>query len=123
MKIYLICPVRLADTETQYKLSEYVKKLESEGHEVYYPRRDTPQDLDDFAVNAANRDGVRWCDEAHIWYMSESQGIHFDMGMAFILDKPLYVVHNVLGIDEYSQSYPEMLYLWEKEYSRVAATN
>ena len=120
MKIYLICPVRLADEETQQELAEYVETLENQGHQVYYPRRDTDESLDDLRINLANRSGVRWADEVHIYYMSESQGIHFDMGMAFMADKPLYIVKTVSTTDSYAKSYPKMLVQWQEEYSTIA---
>ena len=44
MKIFLISPVRNAESETQKRIAEYVASLEDIGHQVHWPIRDTKQD-------------------------------------------------------------------------------
>ena len=56
------------------------------------------------------------CDEAHLIFNSESNGVHFDLGMAFALNKPIKVGFNcsIDGDDEYSNSYLKMIKKMEK---------
>jgi hypothetical protein len=55
---------------------------------VYFPPRDTPQD-DDTGLNICLRmaQQIRLADRVDIWYATDSQGVHFDLGCAFILGK------------------------------------
>ena len=118
MNIYLISPVRLG--ESSYA-SRYVEELQQQGHKVYYPHRDTRQDDDTgFRICLENYFGIASADEVHVVYNANSQGQHFDLGIAFALGKPLKVV----TVEEAeSQSYPEqrggksylrMMSEWEK---------
>jgi len=123
MKIFLICPVRLGE---EAEVLNYVEKLESEGHEVHYPPRDTDQlDLETggYKICQRNLAGIEWADEVHIWYRGDSQGIHFDMGMAFALNKRIKI-SNLDGIYDHrpkgyenvkdaSKSFPKMMQYWE----------
>ena len=54
------------------------------------------------------------CDEVHIFYNPDSQGTHFDMGVAFAYRRKIVVVENV----EYGpgKSYPRMLDEWAAIY-------
>ena len=81
----------------------YAKGLEDDGHDTYVPCRDTvqvPPDKteEDLKLNwereilAQNLKGVIWCDEAHcIWDLS-SLGTIFDLGCAYALGKPIFIV-------------------------------
>ena len=96
MKIYMICPVRERTKEESGKLKAYVKSLESEGHDVYFPGRDTefpeapiygPQ------IAEANRLKMVQSDEARVWYVPTSQGSSMDVGMAFAYGLPWKVAN------------------------------
>jgi hypothetical protein len=92
-KIFLICPVREVTPDEQRFLINYVARLESEGHRVHYPPRDTNQ-KDDVGLNICmqNRDGIRNSDEVHIYWNGKSSGSKFDFGMAFMAGKPIRLV-------------------------------
>jgi len=110
MKIFIICTVRGASEEYKKKLEDYVAKLESKGNQVHLPHRDTNQQASGFEICSQNADAIYDSDEVHIFYNPDSQGTHFDMGVAFAYSKKIVVVENV----EYGpgKSYPRMLDEW-----------
>ena len=92
MKITIICSVRKGTPEW---IADYVHSMESIGHTVYFPPRDTPQD-DPTGLNICLRmcQQIRLADEVHICYAADSQGVHFDMGMTFALGKKWKLVND-----------------------------
>jgi len=110
-RIFIICPIRNASSEFIDKVYKYVDSLEKNGHKVYFPHRDTDQNGKGIDICEQNRNGIEKSDEVHIFYDSKSQGVHFDMGMAFMLGKPIKIVEN----EKYGKgkSYPRMLKEWE----------
>lgn len=113
MRIFIICPVRLADEKTRKKLEEYTKKLESDGHKVHLPHRDTNQNTTEYNICNENMTAIKYADEVHIFYMKESTGIHFDMGVTFALNKKIVVVQN--GEIVPGKNFPNMLNEWESK--------
>jgi hypothetical protein len=115
MKIFLICTVRLGVTEFSKK---YVEKLESEGHKVHFPPRDTNQidPLKGFNICIDNSKAIKESDEVHVIYNPKSQGIHFDLGVAWALGKKIKVVNPEEFPEEKSQnkSFLNMMEIWEK---------
>jgi nucleoside 2-deoxyribosyltransferase len=92
MKIFVITPVRGGVPPA---VSAYVRRLEAQGHTVFFPPRDTDQTDDGIGLNIcrANRRWIELADEVHVWWNPESTGSHFDLGMAFALRKPLRLVN------------------------------
>ena len=113
MKIFIICSVRGADDDYRKKLEEYVEQLEDNGHEVHLPHRDTDQNARGYDICRTNAKAIKNADEVHIFYNPESQGTHFDMGVAFALKKTITVIENVKY--EKGKSYARMLTEWEDE--------
>lgn len=113
-KIFIICTVRGASEEYKKKLEDYVAKLESEGNQVHLPHRDTNQTASGYEICKQNARAIAMCDEVHIFYNPDSQGTHFDMGVAFAYGHKIVVVENV----EYGpgKSYPRMLDEWAAIY-------
>lgn len=105
MKVVIICSVRSGTPQDVY---EYVSRLENEGHNVYLPPRDTPQD-DLTGLNICLRmcQQIRLADEVHIFYNKDSQGIHFDMGCAFALGKKWRLINNPM--DDHKKSYIKVI--------------
>lgn len=105
MRIVIICSVR---NGTPNEVYDYVSSLEKQGHSVYFPPRDTPQ-KSSTGVDIGRR--MRWAiqkaDEVHIHYSPQSQGIHFDMGMAFALKKRWKLVNQ--PIDSSDKSYIKVI--------------
>jgi len=112
-KIFIICSVRGASSEYQQKLEDYVAKLESEGHHVHLPHRDTNQEATGYEITSQNFKAIFNADEVHIFYSSSSQGTHFDMGVSFALRKKIVIVEN----EEFGpgKSYARMLTEWVKD--------
>lgn len=85
--VFLICPVRNADSEQKKRLEEYISRLESEGKIVYYPARDTDQvDSTGYRICCDNRQAIYEAKEVHLFYDPTSQGSLFDLGMTFMAD-------------------------------------
>lgn len=92
MRIIIICSVR---NGTPQEIYNYVTGLEKSGHQVYFPPRDTPQNDPtglDICLRMCNQ--IRLADEVHVFYSSDSQGVHFDLGCAFALGKKWKLVNN-----------------------------
>jgi len=114
MKIFIICSVRGASKEYKDKLEKYVAELEKEGHFVHLPHRDTKQDASGINICRQNREEIKKADVIHLFYSKESEGTHFDMGMAFMAGKNIIVAKNI----EYGpgKSFARMAEEeWEKE--------
>jgi nucleoside 2-deoxyribosyltransferase len=112
MKIFIICSVRGSTDEYKSKLEYYVQMLEKNKNEVHLPHRDTNQDASGIEICRQNKEAIMSADEVHIFYSSKSQGTHFDMGVAFALNKTIMVVEN----EKYGpgKSYARMLSEWER---------
>lgn len=68
-RIFLICPVRGVDQETEKAVANYVQKLESEGTEVHWPARDTDQgDPHGWNICSQNFSAMLSAEEVHVWY-------------------------------------------------------
>lgn len=90
MNVYIICPVRPGISK---RATAYAKKLEDEGHTVFYPPRDVNQgDPVGLSICTSERSAIERADEVHVFYMCRSQGTHFDLGMAFALRKPIKII-------------------------------
>lgn len=114
MKIYLICPVRLATDKNREYLNAYVDYLEKEGNDVYYPARDNPYEKIDKAggmICKANESAIVWSDEVHIYWIEESTGSKFDLGLTFAYQKPI-VILNDIEVDRDKPSFTNLLNSW-----------
>jgi len=111
MKIFIICTVRSASAEYKKKLYDYVADLESKGHTVHLPPRDTNQEANGIDICKENATAIYDSNEVHVFYNSISQGTHFDMGVAFAFGKRITIIENeeiTMG-----KSFPRMLAEWE----------
>jgi len=96
MKVYLICPVRLATEHSTTFASSYVKRLEDNGHKVFWPQRDVNQsDPTGVKIVETELDAIRDADEVHIIWNKNSVGSHFDLGAAMALNKPIFLAHSI----------------------------
>lgn len=112
MRIFVICSVRGAWPHYVDRLNDYVEELESTGHTVHFPHRDTNQNETGINICRQNKQAIIDADEVHIFYNSKSQGTHFDMGMAFAMNKKIKVIENESFGN--GKSYPRMLSEWDK---------
>ena len=111
LNIFIICSVRGMPEEYREKLEDYVNALEEIGHNVHLPHRDTDQKETGINICRINSRAIFKADEIHIFYSGKSTGTHFDMGVAFALNKPLIIVENE-EFDE-GKSFARMLTEWE----------
>lgn len=93
-RIFIICPVRGITAEEDKFLLGYVSQLKSSGYNVHYPKNDTNQH-DSIGLNicSQNKEAIRNADEIHIYYNPTSTGSVFDVGMAFMADKPVIIIN------------------------------
>ncbi len=118
MNIYVACPVRLGISR---HATTYVDKLEKQGHTVFYPPRDVDQhDESGLNICKTERLAIQNCDEVHTFYDARSQGIHFDLGIAFALYKPIkFIMVLVEGHPDYdtgdTKGYLPALRAYEEE--------
>jgi len=121
MNIFIICTVRDATEEYLKRLEDYVGKLNAQGHYVHFPPRDTNQKDEEtggYRICSDNRIGIIWADEVHISYNEKSTGTHFDLGMAFALNKKIHVF-DCPPIDEsIPKSFPKMMRYWENTHAK-----
>ena len=93
-KVFIIHSMGMSD-----EALEHARQLELQLHETYVPCRDTaqepgPDDPEDFekVILAKNLEGIKWADEVHLIWDLSSMGSMFDLGSAYALGKPIYVV-------------------------------
>ncbi len=114
MRIYIICPVRYISMQWQDGLTRYTQILESQGHIVHLPFRDTPQeDLTGLAICKEHAQAMRECDEVHIAYDGKSEGCLFDLGMAFVLQKSIHPITGYFPRLTSGKSYSNMVWAYE----------
>jgi hypothetical protein len=115
MKIYLICPVRNITEQQSEEIKKYVELLELDGHEVHYPPRDVNQnDETGYNICVAHRFAMINCDRVDIFWDVRSSGSHFDLGMAFVLDKEVKLVKEFVE-DNNGKSYLKVIKKMEEE--------
>lgn len=117
--VFLICSVRNASDELKSEMADYVKSLEDEGTSVYYPVRDTDQTMRGIDICRKSATEISKAKEVHVFYLSESQGTHFDMGISFVLNKPIHIVKNVPLLENGKKCYQRVLVEWEKEGAQM----
>jgi|GEM_PF-2099578 len=109
MKAFLICPVRGKDPKKYFGLLAELSKF---GLQVYCPALDTNQD---------DPNGLRICEDNLLALMAakivlviwdgESQGVLFDLGMAFALRKPIVSIY--LPPPTAGKSFQNMVIEWQ----------
>lgn len=99
--VFLICKVRNATENDLQKQSDYVLNLESSNFRVYYPPRDTDQnDKIGNSICTKNYQSMKTSKMVHIYIPDDeilSEGMLFDFGMAFALNKKI-VLTNVKSL-------------------------
>lgn len=115
MKIFIICTVRGASEEYERMLWNYVSDLEMLGHTVHLPMRDTEQadETGGYIICEENAAAISDADEVHISYNDASLGTHFDLGVAFILDKKIHVFDQKEIDEDMPKSFQKMIRYWE----------
>ena len=91
MNIYIICAVRNASEEKIDEIRRYVEfRRALDGHHVHFPPDDVKQDdPTGEGICSAHRIAMLLADEVHVFWHVESSGSHFDLGMAYALNKKI----------------------------------
>lgn len=111
MKTFLICPVRGVSIEDT---RDIVDGLERTGWTVHWPPRDTPQnDITGLEICKTNRMAIEGADAVHVVWDGKSQGCLFDLGMAFMMRKPLHLIQ-IPDASE-GKSFQNMMRAWSDE--------
>ncbi len=93
-RVFLICPVRDVTEEEKKFIDNYVAGLEADGYKVHNPHRDTNQnDPIGYKICGENRKAIIEADEVHIYFKPKSKGTLFDLGMAFMSQKPVKLIN------------------------------
>lgn len=107
-RTFLICPVRGVDPAESEAV---VKQLEADGWTVHWPPRDTNQNDDvGLSICSDNRAAIIRADCVHVIWDGKSQGVLFDLGMAFALAKRIHVVS--LPKLTHNKSFQNMVQAW-----------
>ena len=103
MRICIVCPVRKGTPQAVF---DHVKKLEVAGHIVFFPVWDIGGPMPETDICQRMLMELDLANEVHVWYEPNSQGVHFDMGMLFVLqsERPRQVkwlnpVENPIGYE------------------------
>jgi len=116
--IFLIRPVRNCAPEFRASIEAYVAQLETQGHIVHDPPRDTNQnDRTGLRICKDNRAAIEAADEVHFIWDGASQGCLFDLGMAFALRKKVVPVVGMVPRMSKSKSFQNMVYDLAEELS------
>lgn len=90
LRLFLACPVRGIDPSQSKSVA---LSLEAEGFSVHWPPRDTEQDDDSgYRICKQNLAAIQAADLVAVIWDGQSQGVLFDLGMAFALGKPLKII-------------------------------
>ena len=112
MKVFIICPVRLATNSVNQMLDIYTTELEDDGITVHLPKRDTKQTSSSYDISIQNTKAIRAADEVHIFYDPKSTGTHFDLGTSFALCKKMKLIKLINCKFTEKESYQNMIRDW-----------
>ena len=109
MKIHLICPVRGVTEEQQKEIDDYAAQLEKEGHTVHNPKYAVDQDdATGMGICAGHLLSMQSANRVDVFWDVNSKGSHFDLGMAFALNKAIKLV-KIYQPDNEGKSYVKVM--------------
>lgn len=118
MKIHLICPVRGVTDEQQKEIDDYAKSLETQGHTVHNPKYAVDQDDETgYRICWGHLQSMKIANRVDIFWDVTSKGSHFDVGMAFAMNKAIKLV-KAYQPDNEGKSYLKVLQEYQKETER-----
>ena len=69
---------------------------------------------DSLKICEDNRFAMEHSDEVHVWYEPTSQGSVFDIGMAFVMRKPVFLVNPSAVVPTDSKSYNNLVIILDQ---------
>ncbi len=119
MKIHLICPVRNVTEEQQKEIDDYCKSLETKGHTVHNPKYAVDQDdATGYNICKGHLDSMLVANRVDVFFDINSKGSHFDLGMAFALNKPMKLVKTYQEDNE-GKSYVKVMLEMQKHTDKM----
>ena len=115
MKVYIVCPVRQSRQEEREIMDAYAKALERRDIEVHYPPRDVNQNGDITRICREHRSFMIDCDEVHVFWNVTSGGSHFDLGMAYALNKKIVLIKSFLDYVINGKSFQKVIEKLQEE--------
>ena len=113
-KVFIICPMNSATKKQKTQIENYAKQLQSSDIEVCYPASNQI-DNTGFKTCCDNRTAIADCTEVHVFWNKNSDGILFDLGVAFGLGKKLKII-NPGDLDKKAGiSFSNMIAKWSNE--------
>jgi hypothetical protein len=114
MRIHLICPVRGVTDEQQKEIDDYAAALEAEGHKVHNPKYAVDQDdATGYNICKGHMDSMETANRVDIFWDVNSKGSHFDLGMAFAMNKAIKLVKTYTPDNE-GKSYVKVMLEMQK---------
>ena len=114
MRIYVICTVRIRTKDQENIVSEYVGRLRDQGHIVFYPTEDAPQnDITGYDIIITELEAIKAADRIDIFWSEDSKGSHFDLGAAMALEKDINLIYEFTE-DGPDKSYAKVIKLYQK---------
>lgn len=94
-KIFLICPVRRATPEQRKYFEDFAQEKTSEGYIIHAPHLNTWQKdiFGGYSICIQNAQAVASSAEIDMYYDQQSTGSVFDLGVAYALHKPLFLLN------------------------------
>ena len=118
MKIFFACPVRYISEDYFQNILSQVFALEDEGHRVYFPHHHTNQDdPTGLRICKDNRQAIKDADVVYVIWDGLSQGVMFDLGIAFALRKPIRTITGYMPPMTNGKSFQNMIFDWEENGS------
>lgn len=113
-KVFLACPVRNIEDSYRDGIIAQIDHLEKKGYEVYCPIRDTNQGVLSLEICKQNKAAIKNCDLFYVIWDGKSQGVLFDLGIAFALGKKVRGVVGYLPAQTYHKSFQNLIYQLEE---------
>ena len=110
MRVCIVCPVRKGTPELVF---DHVAELEkNEDNSVFFPPRDIPKTTPESDICQRMLMELDLADEIHVYYSGSSQGVHFDMGVLFVLQSEVPRRVKWLNPPVYRQRHWWQAWLW-----------
>jgi hypothetical protein len=105
--------------EQQKEIDDYARQLQGEGHEVHNPKYAVDQDdATGFNICLGHLHSMMMANRIDVFWDVNSKGSHFDLGMAFALNKPIKLV-KIYQPDNEGKSYVKVIQEIQKQTDRV----
>jgi len=125
MKVFVIAPVRNISQDFKNRVEAFINSLETkydkEQLNIHYPLRDTDQEdqTGGYIICSDNLKALKEADIICVSWDGKSQGCLFDLGMAFALDKPIFIIPDCFPERTGGKSFANMVRYWEDKYKYI----